>query len=126
MPGYQYSRDDQIRALELIDSVLVQVGHAMDIDRNDFALIRSAIVAEGQGRLHDLSSLAEAVGMPRTTVLNRVNVLVARGLLMEVRRGRRCLILGTEDTVELLRPILEKMIDRTLDYALGIGAPSER
>jgi hypothetical protein len=40
-----------------------------------------------------------------------------RGLLETERRGRRCVITASGALNERLRPIVDKMIDLTLDYA---------
>jgi len=116
----RYSPSDRLGMFELIDSLSNFARDRKPLGPRDFRILCVVIIGELQQRPHDLSSVADAAGMARATAMRRVRALAERGLLDTERRGRRCVITASGALNQRLRPIVDKMIDLTLDFADGV------
>lgn len=99
------SKKERAERCVLIEMMLGIQGHlAARTDSQAQSVIMMAIrLGVYQGRPMDLSGIAVAVSMPRTSVIRYVKELEARGKVVQVQSGRR--------TVPILKDIEDPTVD---------------
>ncbi len=116
------SPGDRLEVMKLIQTLSDFACEAADLHPRELRIVSAVIFAELQERPHDLSSLAEALGLSRTTLMRRVGTLAERGLIAKQFQGRRCMVRCTDEMNARFRSIMDEMIDHVLDYAVRVRA----
>lgn len=76
----------------------------------DALIVRTVITGKTEGRLYDLSALANTLGIPVSTAHRRVSELEHAGLLERVRDRRSTYLIPTEKTCLELDKSFDEMI----------------
>lgn len=76
----------------------------------DALIVRTVVTGKVEGRLYDLSALANTLGIPVSTIHRKVSELEQIGLLKRERYGRSSYLTPTEKTCIQLDKSFDEMI----------------
>ncbi|KEO53310.1 transcriptional regulator [Thioclava indica] len=76
----------------------------------DCLIIRTVVQGRLQGKLYDLSALAEVLGLPISTLHRKIGELVESGFLLREPRGKSIYISPTDTTNIALDKSFESMV----------------
>lgn len=110
-----YSEQDRMGLYRLLNrcSALIESGLSSD----DWLIERHIALGNHENRPYDLTTLSDAVGMPRTTVSRRVATLVELGFYERVYQGRRATFRATERIEREVAPAVDEIIRLLRSYA---------
>ena len=77
----------------------------------DCLIIRTVVQGRLQGKLYDLSALAEVLGLPISTLHRKIGELVENGFLLREPRGKSIYISPTDSTNIALDKSFESMVN---------------
>ncbi len=77
----------------------------------DCLIIRTVVQGKLQGKLYDLSALAEVLGLPISTLHRKIGELVESGFLQREPRGKSIYISPTDTTNITLDKSFESMVE---------------
>ena len=87
----------------------------------DHLALRPIILAEWDGKPHDLSSLAVNACMPRTTLYRRVHRLIEAGVITKQQDGRRVVLRVSPLGYDKVCSLLDQALAETLGVAREIA-----
>lgn len=112
-----YTQQDRIELYRLLNDCVEMMKHSLDLSGDDWMVLRHIELGNHEKKPYDLTTLSQAVDIPRTTVSRRVGKLVEMGFHERVYDGRRATFRGTDRVSGDLAPVVHEMIDRLRAYA---------
>lgn len=106
----EYTQQDRMEFYRLLNKCVAKMQDALELSDDDWTIARHIELGNHEQRPYDLTTLSQAVGIPRTTVSRRVGKLVEMGLHERIYRGRRATFRATPRIDERMVPVVHEMI----------------
>lgn len=115
-----YTRQDRMELYRLLNDCVAMMKDSLDLSGDDWMVLRHIELGNYERKPYDLTTLSQAVDVPRTTVSRRVGKLVEMGFHERVYDGRRATFRGTDKVTEDLEPVVDDIIDQLRKYVSDV------
>ena len=112
-----YTPQDRMELYQLLNDCVAMMRDSLELSGDDWMILRHIELGNHENKPYDLTTLSQAVSIPRTTVSRRVGKLVEVGFHERVYEGRRATFRGTDRVADDLEPVVHDIIDRMRAYA---------
>lgn len=115
-----YTREDRIELYRLLNDCVAMMKDSLDLNGDDWMVLRHIELGNYERKPYDLTTLSQAVDVPRTTVSRRVGKLVEMGFHERVYDGRRATFRATDRVAVDLEPVVHDIIDQLRKYVSDV------